>query len=63
MPRRKHTDEKLVHIRPVEGVYIVGVSSREQDVTEAEWLVLDEYKPPAFTRDLEPVEDQPQEGK
>ena len=55
-PRRA----RLVHIIPIEGVYIPGVPHREQDVTEAEWLEISRYKPPAFVRRPDST---PKEGK
>lgn len=49
---------EVFHIYPIQGVYINGVSAAEQDVTEDEWLRLNEYKPPAFVCDpLPSVED------
>ena len=54
MPRPKPIlveGEEYFHIYPVEGVYIPGRKHIEQDVTEAEWLVINEFKPPAFVCD------------
>lgn len=49
---------ELFHIYPVDGVYIPGRKHVEQDVTAAEWLVINEYQPPAFVLDpLPPEED------
>ena len=49
---------ELLRIYPVEGVHIPGRKHIEQDVTEAEWLVINEYQPPAFVCDpLPSVED------
>lgn len=68
MPRHKTVKVEgveLFHIYPVEGVTIPGVPAREQDVTESEWLRLNEFKPPAFVLDpLPPEEDNdPKEGE
>lgn len=42
---------ELLRIYPIEGVHIPGRKHIEQDVTEAEWLVINEYRPPAFVCD------------
>jgi len=51
MPQRKPERPKMIHIYPVDGVYIPGRKHVEQDVTEAEWLVIREFQPPAFVCD------------
>ena len=62
MPRRKrktvHFAEgvELYRIHPIEGVHIPGRKAVEQSVTEAEWLVINEYRPPAFVCDPLPPE-------
>ena len=52
------------HIYPIDGVSIDGVPAREMDVTEDEWLRLNEYQPPAFVCDPLPPDaaQAPQEG-
>jgi hypothetical protein len=53
-----------LHIYPIKDVYIPGRRAAEQDVTEAEWLVINEYQPPAFVYDPLPEEaPAPKEGK
>lgn len=58
MQRRNKTirakGSEVFRIYPIEGVYIPGRKHIEQDVTEAEWLVINEYNPPAFV--LDPLE-------
>lgn len=70
MRQRKHTiraeGSEVFRIYPIDGVHIPGRKHIEQDVTEAEWLVINEYQPPAFVCDpLEAHEarDTPKEGK
>lgn len=65
MPARKPKTlvvegEELYTIHPIEGVYIMGVPTKTMQVTEAEWLRLNEYQPPAFVCDpLPPPDDAP----
>lgn len=64
MPRRKAVKVEgfeLFHIYPIQGVSIDGVRAAEQDVTEDEWLRLNEYQPPAFVCDPLPPEAAPPE--
>lgn len=55
MPARKtikvEDGVELFHIYPIKDVHILGVPAVEQDVTEDEWLRLNEYQPPAFACD------------
>jgi hypothetical protein len=54
---------EVFRIYPIEGTYIPGRRAVEQDVTEAEWLVINEYQPPAFVCDpLEGVPESPEGG-
>ena len=50
---------EVFRIYPIEGVEIPGVATVERDVTEAEWLALNEYQPPAFVCDPLPPEEEP----
>ena len=56
---------EIYHIYPIADVSILGVPAVEMDVTEDEWLRLNEYQPPAFVCDPLPPEAAftPQEGK
>jgi hypothetical protein len=49
--------EEFYTIYPVEGVHIPGRAAVEQVVTEAEWLVINEYQPPAFVCDPLPPDE------
>lgn len=55
MPQRKTVrfddGQEFYTIYPIEGVHIPGRRAVEQTVTEAEWLVINEYRPPAFVCD------------
>ena len=62
MPRRKVVrfadGTEFYTIHPIDGVTIPGRKAVEQVVTEAEWLVINEFQPPAFVCDpLPPEED------
>jgi len=64
MPRRKRQEPRgePLHILPIQDVHIPGRRAVEQDVSEAEWLVINEYQPPAFVYDPLPAEDVAPEG-
>ena len=66
MPRRKVPVEgvEYFHIYPVQDVSIQGVPAVEMDVTEDEWLRLNEFQPSAFVCDPLPPDaaPAPQEG-
>ena len=56
---RPRKQEPTLRIYPIEGVLIDGVRAVEQDVTEADWLRINEYQPPAFVHDPLPPEEEP----
>ena len=68
MPRHKSpivvTGAEVFHIYPIEDVSIDGVQAVEKDVTEDEWLRLNEFQPSAFVNDplVRGEAQQPQEG-